>query len=74
MNTITLRSLSLGVVTLAQQFGVRITAEQLEVKISQGEITSEKEFKDTLKDQGVKRQRVKPNLKNLMDSCFLLEK
>ena len=70
MNTITLRSLSLGVVSLAQQFGVRITAEQLEVKISQGEITSEKEFQNSLKDQGVKLQRLKPSFKNLVDRSY----
>ena len=43
MNSKTLRSLSLSVISLAGQFGVRITVEQLEKKISQGQIKSEKE-------------------------------
>ncbi len=46
MKTKTLRSLSLGVIALAGQFGVRITVEQLEKKISQGQIASEKELKN----------------------------
>ena len=53
MNSKTLRSLSLCVISLAGQFGVRITVEQLEKKISQGQIKSEKELKNTLKDQEV---------------------
>ena len=52
MNSKTLRSLSLSMISLAGQFGVRITVEQLEKKISQGQIKSEKELKNTLKDQG----------------------
>ena len=52
MNSKTLRSLSLSVISLAGQFGVRITVEQLEKKISQGQIKSEKELKNTLKEQG----------------------
>ena len=63
MNSKTLRSLSLSVISLAGQFGVRITVEQLEKKISQGQSKSEKELKNTLKDQGVKVQRLKPSIK-----------
>ena len=70
MNTKTLRSLSLGVIALARQFGVRITVEQLEKKISQGQIASEKELKNTLKEQGVKVQRLKPSLKTLKDRSY----
>ena len=70
MNTKTLRSLSLGVIALARQFGVRITAEQLEKKISQGQIASEKELKNTLKEQGVKVQRLKPSFKTLTDRSY----
>ena len=70
MNTKTLRSLSLGATALARQFGVRITVEQLEKKISQGEISSEKELKNTLKDQGIKVQRLKPSLKTLTDRLY----
>jgi hypothetical protein len=68
MNSKTLRSLSLSVISLAGQFGVRITVEQLEKKISQGQIKSEKELKNTLKDQGVKVQRLKPNI--LIKKCI----
>ena len=70
MNSNTLRSLSLSVISLAGQFGVRITVEQLEKKISQGQIKSEKELKNTLKDQGVKVQRLKPNIKTLIDRSY----
>ena len=45
--------MSLGAIALSRQFGVRITVEQLEKKISQGQIKSEKELKYTLKEQGV---------------------
>ena len=70
MKTKTLRSLSLGVIALAGQFGVRITVEQLEKKISQGQIASEKELKNTLKEQGVKVQRLKPSIKTLIDRSY----
>ena len=45
MNLKTLRSLSLGAIALSRQFGIRITAEQLEQKISRGQIGSERELK-----------------------------
>ena len=70
MNSKTLRSLSLSVISLAGQFGNRITVEQLEKKISQGQIKSEKELKNTLKDQGVKVQRLKPSIKTLIDRSY----
>ena len=70
MNSKTLRSQSLSVISLAGQFGVRITVEQLEKKISQGQIKSEKELKNTLKDQGVKVQRLKPSIKTLIDRSY----
>ena len=70
MNSKTLRSLSLGAIALSRQFGVRITVEQLEKKISQGQIKSEKELKNTLKEQGVKVQRLKPSLKTLIDRSY----
>jgi len=62
--------LSLGAIALSRQFGVRITVEQLEKKISQGQIKSEKELKNTLKEQGVKVQRLKPSLKTLIDRSY----
>ena len=70
MNSKTLRSLSLGAIALSRQFGVRITVEQLEKKISQGQIKSEKELKNTLKEQGVKVQRLKPSLKTLIGRSY----
>ena len=62
--------MSLGAIALSRQFGVRITVEQLEKKISQGQIKSEKELKNTLKEQGVKVQRLKPSLKTLIDRSY----
>ena len=70
MNSKTLRSLSLSAIALSRQFGVRITVEQLEQKISQGQIKSEKELKSTLKKQGVKVQRLKPSLKTLIERSY----
>ena len=70
MNSKTLRSLSLSAIALSRQFGVRITVEQLEKKISQGQIKSEKELKSTLKEQGVKVQRLKPSLKTLIERSY----
>ena len=46
MNSKTLRSLSLGAIALSRQFGVRITVEQLERKISHGQIKSEMNFNE----------------------------
>ena len=62
MNSKTLRSLSLGAIALAQQFGIRITAEQLEQKISRGQIVSEQELKKSLGEQSIKLQRLKPKV------------
>ena len=62
--------MSLGAIALSRQFGVRITVEQLEQKISQGQIKSEKELKSTLKEQGVKVQRLKPSLKTLIERSY----
>ena len=62
--------MSMCAISLAGQFGVRITVEQLEKKISQGQIKSEKEFKNTLKEQGVKVQRLKPSFKTLIDRSY----
>ena len=70
MNAKTLRSLSLCATTLARQFGVRITAEQLEKKISRGQISSERELRNTLGEQNVKLQRLKPRLKTLVSRSY----
>ena len=59
----TLRSLSLGTIVLSQQFGIRITAEQLEQKISRGQIVSERELKNSLSEQSIKLQKLKPKFK-----------
>jgi hypothetical protein len=71
VNTKTLRSLSLGVIALARQFGVRITVEQLEKKISQGQISSEKELKKYSQRTGGKSPAVEAKLKN-SDGPFIL--
>ena len=68
MNSKTLRSLSLGAITLSQQFGIRITAEQLEQKISRGQIVSERELKSSLSEQSIKLQRLKPKFKTFLST------
>ncbi len=70
MNAKSLRSLSLCAITLARQFGVRITVEQLEKKINRGQISSERELKNTLAAQNVKLQRLKPRLKTLVSRSY----
>ena len=66
MKTKTLRSLSLGTIVLSQQFGIRITAEQLEQKISRGQIVSERELKNSLSEQSIKLQKLKPKFKVIL--------
>ena len=68
MNSKTLRSLSLGTITLSQQFGIKITAEQLEQKISRGQIVSERELKSSLGEQSIKLQRLKELSTEIEDS------
>ena len=70
MNSKTLRSLSLGAITLSQQFGIRITAEQLEQKISRGQIVSERELKSSLGEQSIKLQRLKPKFKTFLSRSY----
>ena len=70
MNSKTLRSLSLGAITLSQQFGIRITAEQLEQKISRGQIVSERELRSSLGEQSIKLQRLKPKFKTFLSKSY----
>lgn len=70
MDTKSLRSLSLSTIALARQFGVRITAEQLEEKISRGQVSSMRELETTFSDQGIKLQLLKPNLKTLTSRSY----
>ena len=70
MNSKTLRSLSLGAIALSQQFGIRITAEQLEQKISRGQIVSERELKSSLGEQSIKLQRLKPKFKTFLSRSY----
>ena len=72
MDTKSLRSLALSTIALARQFGVRITAEQLEEKISRGQVSSMRELETTFSDQGIKLQLLKPNLKTLMSRSYYL--
>ena len=66
----TLRSLSLGTIVLSQQFGIRITAEQLEQKISRGQIVSERELKNSLSEQSIKLQKLKPKFKVFLSRSY----
>ena len=70
MKTKTLRSLSLGTIVLSQQFGIRITAEQLEQKISRGQIVSERELKNSLSEQSIKLQKLKPKFKVFLSRSY----
>ena len=70
MDTRVLRSLSLSAIALARQFGIRITAEQLEEKISRGEVSTIRELSSTFKDQGIKLQFLKPNFQTLASRSY----
>ena len=70
MDTRSLRSLSLSTIALARQFGVRITAEQLEEKIARGQVSSIRELSKTFHEQGIKLQLLKPNLKTLASRSY----
>ena len=70
MDTRVLRSLSLSAIALARQFGVRVTAEQLEEKISRGEVSTIRELSSTFKDQGIKLQFLKPNFQTLASRSY----
>tara|TARA_B100000212_G_scaffold180294_1_gene135683 strand:- start:1251 stop:3395 length:2145 start_codon:yes stop_codon:yes gene_type:complete len=70
MDTRVLRSLSLSAIALARQFGVRITAEQLEEKISRGEVSTIRELSSTFKNQGIKLQFLKPNFQTLASRSY----
>jgi ABC-type bacteriocin/lantibiotic exporter with double-glycine peptidase domain len=65
MDAKSLRSLSLSSIALARQFGIRVTAEQIEEKISRGQLASIKELENTFQEQGIKLQLLKPNMKTL---------
>ena len=65
-----LRSLSLSTIALARQFGVRIIAEQLEEKISRGQVSTVRELSNTFKEQGIKLQFLKPNFKTLASRSY----
>ena len=60
MNQRSIRSLSLSTIALARQFGIRVTAEQVEEKISRGHISSKNDLEQTFKEQGIKLQYLKP--------------
>ena len=70
MDTKSLRSLSLSTIALARQFGVRITAEQLEEKISRGQVASMRELSNTFNEQGIKLQLLKPNYKTFVSRSY----
>jgi hypothetical protein len=72
MDTRSLRSLSLSTIALARQFGVRITAEQLEEKIARGQVSSTRELSKTFNEQGIKLQLLKAKFKNVNKSFLLL--
>ena len=70
MNERSLRSLSLSAIALARQFGIRVTAEQVEEKISRGDISSRNDLEKTFKEQGIKLQYLKPALRTLIERSY----
>lgn len=70
MNQRSLRSLSLSTIALARQFGIRVTAEQIEEKISRGQLASMRELESTFKEQGIKLQFLKPGLRPLTERSY----
>ena len=70
MNERSIRSLSLSTIALARQFGIRVTAEQVEEKISRGHISSKNDLEQTFKEQGIKLQYLKPSLRTLIERSY----
>ena len=65
-----LRSGALGVIAIARQFGVRITADAIEAALAQGNIKSPKDLEKTLAGVGVIAQFRRVKSKNLRDKLY----
>ena len=65
-----LRSGALGVIAIARQFGVRITADAIEAALAQGNIRSPKDLEKTLAGVGVVAQFRRVKSKNLQDKLY----
>ncbi len=65
-----LRSGALGVIAIARQFGVRITADAIEAALAQGNIKSPKDLEKTFAGVGVVAQFRRVKSKNLQDKLY----
>ena len=71
MDVRSLRSGALGVIAIARQFGVRITADAIEGALEQGNIKSPKDLEKTLAGLGVTAQFRRVKSQNFKVHCFL---
>ena len=65
-----LRTGSLGVIAIARQFGVRITADAIEGALEQGDIKSPKDLEKTLAGLGVTAQFRRVKTQNFKDKLY----
>ena len=70
MDVRSLRSGALGVVAIARQFGVRITADAIESALTQGNINKPKDLEKTLAGLGVTAQFRRPKFKTFQDKLY----
>ena len=70
MDVRSLRSGALGVIAIARQFGVRITADAIEGALEQGNIKSPKDLEKTLAGLGVTAQFRRVKSQNFKDKLY----
>ena len=70
MDVRSVRSGALGVIAIARQFGVRITADAIETAITQGNIKKPKDLEKTLSGLGVTARFRRPTFRNFRDKLY----
>ena len=70
MDVRSLRSGALGVIAIARQFGVRVTADSIEAALKQGNVRSPKDLEKLLAEVGVTAQFRRMKFKSLQDKLY----
>ena len=70
MDVRSVRSGALGVIAIARQFGVRITADAIESAIAQDNIKKPKDLEKTLSGLGVTARFRRPKFRNFQDNLY----
>ena len=70
MDVRSLRSGALGVIAIARQFGVRVTADSIEAALKQGNVKSPKDLEKLFAEVGVTAQFRRMKFKSLQDKLY----